>query len=146
MGVLVMREAKGDLWTYPADVRVITTNGSVRKDGAAVMGGGVALQAKWKYHGIERDLGTALAMSGNQVHWLNEKIVSFPVKHQWFDEKADIDLIKRSARQLVGLTNMTNWQTIAMPRPGCGNGGLDWEDVKPIIESILDDRFVVIQR
>jgi O-acetyl-ADP-ribose deacetylase (regulator of RNase III) len=85
-------------------------------------------------------------MSGNQVHWLNEKIVSFPVKHQWFDEKADIFLIRRSAKQLVDLANMTNWQTIAMPRPGCGNGGLDWEDVKPVIESILDDRFVVIQR
>lgn len=141
-----MREATGDLWTYPADVRVITTNGSIRKDGTAVMGRGVALQAKSRYHGIENDLGAALAISGNRVHWLNEEIVSFPVKHHWM-LKADIDLIERSARQLVELADTKDaWRTIVMPRPGCGNGGLDWKDVKPVIAPILDDRFVVIQR
>ena len=37
-----------------------------------------------------------------------------------------------------------NFYHIAIPRPGCSNGGLNWEiDVKPIIEPLLDDRFII---
>jgi hypothetical protein len=32
---------------------------------------------------------------------------------------------------------------IAIPRPGCGNGKLRWDVVKPAIEHALDDRFTV---
>ena len=40
-----MNEVNGNLWDSNADIIVITTNGAVRKDGAAIMGRGVALQA-----------------------------------------------------------------------------------------------------
>ncbi len=46
-----MIEEFGDIWEIPGDARVITTNGVVRKDGACVMGRGVALQAKMRYPG-----------------------------------------------------------------------------------------------
>ena len=41
-----MREVVGNLWTYPADIRVITTNGTVKNDGTCVMGRGCAAEAK----------------------------------------------------------------------------------------------------
>lgn len=34
---------------------------------------------------------------------------------------------------------------LILPRPGCGNGRLRWEDVRKILEPILDDRFTVVR-
>jgi hypothetical protein len=31
-----------------------------------------------------------------------------------------------------------------MPRPGCGNGKLDWRVVRLILRPYLDDRFTVV--
>jgi hypothetical protein len=32
---------------------------------------------------------------------------------------------------------------VLLPRPGCGNGHRTWDEVCPVIEPILDDRFTV---
>ena len=55
---------------------------------------------------------------------------------------ADVEIIKQSALELVDYVNKTNWTCVVLPRPGCGAGELSWGIVKPILESILDDRFV----
>lgn len=150
----VMIEVHGDLWAEPANLYVITTNGAVRRDGAAVMGRGVALQAKQRFSGIERKLGAAIRSQGNHVHWLGLRddsfagLMSFPVKHHW-REPADLALIEQSAGELVKLLDdwcTRDWETytVAMPRPGCGNGQLDWVDVAPLLVPMLDDRFVIV--
>lgn len=52
-----MKEAQGDLWTLPAEFRCITTNGIWSKNtGEAVMGAGVALDAKRRYPDLPRRL------------------------------------------------------------------------------------------
>lgn len=152
-----MKEVFGNLWTYPADVRVITTNGTVKKNGEAVMGRGCALEARRRFPGLAAQLGEALSLHGNHVHVLRRRMnldnqtveipcMTFPVKHNWND-KADPVLIQQSANELVAfIDKQESWKpkTIVLPRPGCGNGGLKWEDVQPILASILDDRFHVI--
>lgn len=139
-----MNTATGNLWTFPADLRVITTNGFVKRNGNAVMGRGCALEATRRYPGIERVLGDRLAKRGNHVHLLGPSLASFPVKHAWWEE-ADIALIRRSARELIELLDRhTNYQRVVMPRPGCGNGRLAWADVEPEIAPLLDDRITVI--
>lgn len=141
-----MLEATGNLWTYPADIRVITTNGTVKKNGECVMGRGCAAEAKTKYSTLAYELGCLIKAHGNHVHQLsNEMLFSFPVKHNWY-EKADLALIERSMWELVEVLNNRGMDqlNVVMPRPGCGNGGLKWSDVKPILESALDDRFTVI--
>jgi hypothetical protein len=56
---------------------------------------------------------------------------------------ADVRIIARSAVQLVTMADQRQWNMIVLPRPGCGAGELNWEqDVKPVLSSILDDRFV----
>lgn len=154
-----MIEVTGNLWAYPADVRVITTNGTVKRNGECVMGRGCALEAKQRWPEVPRLLGLHIKNPalGNHVHFLItlsgdgtkvESLYSFPVKHNW-NERADIALIRRSAQELVHQMNDLRDRghkrdVIVMPRPGCGNGGLRWEDVKPILAPILDDRFHVI--
>ena len=133
------------MWAVRADAHVITTNGSVRKDGAAVMGRGCALEAKRRYLGIEYKLGYRIRRFGNTVQlFSSEALIALPVKHLWH-QKADLMLIERSIAQLVALVDETYGiaASIAMPRPGCGNGGLRWADVWPVVASLLDDRFTV---
>jgi hypothetical protein len=139
-----MKERKVDLWDAPA-VIVITTNGTVKINGEAVMGRGCAAEAKELFPKLPKLLGQKIKSEGNHVHLLRYSIVSFPVKHAWW-EKADLLLIQRSARELVQKANAYGWRDIWIVRPGCGNGGLQWEHVKPVIKSILDDRFTVVHK
>jgi hypothetical protein len=48
-------------------------------------------------------------------------LITFPVKHTWW-EAADLDLIERSARELLKMIEVKKIQeAIYLPRPGCGN-------------------------
>lgn len=57
---------------------------------------------------------------------------------------ADIELIKRSALQLVSFANIYKWQKVVLPRPGCGAGELNWETVRNELAPIFDNRFYTI--
>ena len=143
-----MIEVKGDLFEQECDALVITTNGTVRKDGACVMGRGVALQAKQKWPGVEYELGRLIGRNGNIVQVIAKgqlaPLVALPVKHHWH-QKADLDLIRRSCMALALMARTQGWQKVVLPRPGCGNGSLDWRDVRIVVEYILhEDRFVVV--
>jgi hypothetical protein len=148
-----MIEIKGNIWDYqtkPDYAIAITTNGTIKKDGKAVMGAGVAKQAMEQWPDIPFTLGKSLEIAGNNLHYLGNNILSFPVKHNWW-EKADIVLIERSAKQLMDFINnchkeveFAHIKKIVLVRPGCGNGKLKWEDVKPVLEKILDDRIEII--
>lgn len=143
-----MIEVRGDMWEYDAPIKCITTNGFVRADGRAVMGRGVALQATQRYPTIAAKLGTLITMHGNHLNLLGYydsiELWAFPVKHHWHD-KASLDLIIRSAKELAVEMDDPNVKgPIVLPKPGCGNGQLRWRMVKPAIESILDDRFHII--
>jgi hypothetical protein len=142
-----MKEIYGNLWNAASDLRVISTNGIVRKDGACVMGRGCAHEAKTRFPGIEFRLGELLREHGNRVMRLGRyggtMISSFPVKHHWRQE-ADPVLIRRSAEQLVALADKFGHERVVIPRPGCGNGKLRWSDVRKVLADILDDRFMII--
>lgn len=138
-----MIEVIGNLWTYPADYRIITTNGSLKRDGCAVMGRGCAFQATKRYKFLQRDLGKLLSDSGNKLYvFMNLQLITFPVKYKWY-EKANLDLIQKSTKELLSQIHGRGNLIYVMPRPGCGNGQLDWVDVKPILE-ILPDNVKVI--
>jgi len=107
------------------------------------MGKGCALEATQRVSGIAKSLGLLIEEKGNHVHYIGHGISSFPVKHNWW-EPADLSLIKRSTHEFVQLVDMFSMKSVIIPRPGCGNGWLNWNDVKAVLESILDDRFSII--
>jgi hypothetical protein len=57
---------------------------------------------------------------------------------------AQLPLIIQSAQELVQLTTMAEWQNVKLPYVGCGNGELEWEQVRNALSPILDDRFIVV--
>ena len=165
-----MKQAKGDMLHMDGDALVITTNGFTKSNGEAVMGRGIALQVARQLPWIPADLGKLLRTRGNRVHYVARNndmaLVSFPVKPvtcvndgtnvvrhaasryslgdfvPGFHAKADIEIILNSAYELVNLTNQQGWQTVLLPRAGCGAGELQWETIEPLLGSVLDDRFV----
>lgn len=155
-----MREARGDLWKVEADARVITTNGFVTSRNENVMGTGCAKEAKERWPQLPTLLAERLRATGNHVYVFHPQdldpqpafdLVTYPVKPVMTDDgqpgfraKGDPKLIRRGAAQLVALANAFGWQQVALPRPGCGSGGLDWRQVRPWLEDLLDDRFVVV--
>lgn len=154
-----MLERVGDLWTYqPCDVVVIPTNGVLIPDRTpprAVMGKGVALQAKIKVPRIDRMLGNWIMLNGNVPGMLymlrnqageSRMLVSFPTKDNYEDD-SKLDLIEQSAWRLLEMANSNyEWKAIVLPHVGCGAGGLQWSQVRPILDAIFDDRFVAVDK
>lgn len=141
-----MIEIEGDFWRTETDLRCITTNGAIRANGNAIMGAGIALQARDRYPDVEHRLGLLIQSYGNHVHYIEHNLVSFPTKFHW-KSKGDLNLIKRSASELVELLSHSTFKhckRILLTRPGCGNGGLDWAQVKPAIAPLLDSRFIIV--
>lgn len=142
-----MREEAGSIWDYPADAIVIPVNWTTKRNGDAVMGAGVAKQAAERWRGLPMLLGHWIEKAGPHVFWDRPSgepyIVCFPTKRDW-RQPSDVQLIEDGARQLATFGEYEGWKTIALPRLGCGLGGLDWPDVRPVLAKHLDDRFVVV--
>lgn len=138
-----MKQVTGNMWTYPADWVGVTTNGVVKANGEAVMGRGTALEAKKRFPDLPKRLGHCIEFSGNRPYFFMDlRIFTFPTKHDW-KNKSDLKLIKESAIVLAEDAQSFPTQIYLLPRPGCSNGGLKWEDVEPVI-SFLPDNVIII--
>ncbi len=172
-----MNEITGDIWQPHTwknlqtgkSIRVgktvplwicITTNGETTKQGKAVMGAGVAKQARDRYKDVDVLLGQKLFIRGNEVNYLcklpefgkKSRLLSFPTKNKW-RENSSLDLIEASAKELLIQFNraLVKYRSerkpvplVVIPRPGCDNGKLDWSVVKARIAPILEDKHFLI--
>jgi hypothetical protein len=143
-----MREIKGNLFDQKVGVVCIATNGSVKADGRSVMGCGCAADADLLFPGLALQLGTAIQTFGNTLHYIQYypergyTICAFPTKNKWDDPQADLELIEEACKDLAASTMPE--VTVALPRLGCGAGRRSWEEIKPILERHLDDRFIIV--
>jgi len=132
-----MRQIRGSFWEAQEDYKIIPVNGSIMRNGELVMIKGLSLAARNKYPELPNLIGTYVNKFGNMPMMLHDyKLMTFPIKNNWMD-KPDLDIIKTSAVKAYNM--LPRETTAAMIRPG----GIDWKLVKPVIEKILDDRFVI---
>jgi hypothetical protein len=149
-----VREAVGDLWTHPARIKVVTTNWTLKSDGSLVMGAGVAKQAAERYPDLPYELGEFIAgcikhgRGPLPVFVARYNLISLPTKVDWRapSELGFVEeMLDKLANDLFGTYPVS--QDVVMPRPGCGLGGLRWEDVKPICERhLVSDHYIVIDK
>lgn len=130
-----------NIWDQDGIV-VIPTNGKIKQNGECVMGAGLALQAKDRFPGLSKELGDILSVAGNHVVYFETySLITFPTKDHW-KQSSCISLIERSAAELSRLILR---QRVFVPRVGCGLGGLDWSQVKPILQKYLNnERYVLL--
>ncbi len=62
--------------------------------------------------------------------------LNFPTKKHWRNP-SKIEWIESGLRKFVDTYQSLGITEISFPRLGCGNGGLDWEEVRPLMERYL---------
>ncbi len=113
-----------------------------------VMGKGIALQFKQKYptnfklykkacENNEIAIGK-LFVTEEQSMFDSKIIINFPTKTDW-KKPSEYIYIEKGLIDLVSVISRCNISSIAIPPLGAGNGGLDWDRVKSMIESYLKD-------
>lgn len=123
----------GDMFTGSAQTLVNTVNC------VGVMGKGVALEFKKRYPEMFEDYvrrceRKAVNLGEPYVYedLSGRQILNFPTKDHWRSPSRLRD-IERGLEYLVQHYKAWNITSIAMPPLGCGNGGLEWAEVGPLI-------------
>ena len=143
-----MKTIEQDIWQKHKEgaTVVVPTNGNRNSMGLAVMGANLALDAAKRFPLLPIELGELLRLHGNQVFkFPTYRLFTFPTKKDWRD-KADLTLIRQGAMQLLAYSKLDPKAfPVAIPMLGCGAGGLEWEQVAPIIEEFIGDLVVLVK-
>lgn len=128
---------EGDLLRSNAHTLVNTVNCE------GVMGKGIALRFKEVYPKMFEDYkircqNGEVKLGEPYIYVLSTGriIMNFPTKQHW-KNKSDIEGIRKGLALLVTKAKEWDLKSIAIPPLGCGNGWLNWDDVKPIMFEYL---------
>ncbi|RRQ27384.1 Appr-1-p processing protein [Rhodococcus sp. Eu-32] len=126
----------GNLLRADTDALVNTVNT------VGVMGKGIALQFRRAYPDMFKAYATASKAGEVQLGHVHvwetgaldgpRFIINFPTKGHWRAASKLRD-IEAGLSDLTRVIRENNITSIAIPPLGCGNGGLDWADVLPLI-------------
>ena len=136
----MIRYASGNLLEAKVEALVNTVNE------VGVMGKGIALMFKEAFPANAREyeeatkagrvrVGQVLVTRSPELlgpRW----IIHFPTKKHW-RQPSRLEWIRDGLVDLRRVIAREGIRSIALPPLGCGNGGLAWEDVQPVIEAEL---------
>ena len=126
----------GDVLKANAEALVNTVNC------VGVMGRGIALQFKKSYPSNFKAYkaacnagdvipGKMFVFDLNQIY--NPRfIINFPTKRHWRG-KSRLEDIKAGIKDLINVVETQRIRSIAIPPLGCGLGGLEWTEVRPLL-------------
>jgi len=136
----MLQYIKGDIFNSDAEAIVNTVNC------VGVMGRGIALQFKNAYPDNFKAYESACKKGEIQIgkmfvfpleKMVNPKyIINFPTKEHW-RSSSRIEFIKSGLSDLHRVIHEYNIRSICIPPLGCGLGGLNWHDVRSVIETSL---------
>lgn len=134
---MMIEEGRGNLLTADVEALVNTVNT------VGVMGKGIALQFKRAFPANYRAYRAACArgevrlgevwLFDTQVLAPRRYVLNFPTKQHW-RSGSRLDDIAAGLDSLVDVVRDHHITSLAIPALGCGNGGLDWAAVRPLIE------------
>ncbi|MDE3213966.1 MAG: macro domain-containing protein [Bacteroidota bacterium] len=133
----------GNLLDSKAEALVNTVNTE------GVMGKGIALQFKNMFpinfklysqacKNNEIAIGKLLVTEEASLLGGKKLIINFPTKTSW-RKPSEYSYIEEGLPDLVRIIHERNIQSIAIPPLGSGNGGLNWNRVKIILENYLSN-------
>jgi O-acetyl-ADP-ribose deacetylase (regulator of RNase III) len=70
-------------------------------------------------------------------------VINLPTKYHYANP-SNIEWVDRGLKRIRELITEHGITSLAMPAPGCGNGGLDWTQVKSLIERHLKNESIQI--
>jgi O-acetyl-ADP-ribose deacetylase (regulator of RNase III) len=138
----MIRTVHGDLLKQDDVDAIVNTVNCV-----GVMGKGIALQFKNKWpqnfvlyaaackEGTVKPGRMLVYDAGGLVK--PNYIINFPTKKHWKGD-SKIEFIRDGLVDLVRQVRRLKIRSIAIPPLGCGNGGLDWTKVRPLIEAAFE--------
>jgi O-acetyl-ADP-ribose deacetylase (regulator of RNase III) len=138
----VIKLTRGDLLKQDDVDAIVNTVNCV-----GVMGKGIALQFKHKWPANFTQY--AAACRAGQVRpgrmFIHDSgglvkpnyIINFPTKDHWRGA-SKTEFIRDGLIDLVAQVGRLGIRSIAIPPLGCGNGGLDWTEIRPLIESAFE--------
>jgi O-acetyl-ADP-ribose deacetylase (regulator of RNase III) len=133
----MIEEGQGNLLTADVEALVNTVNT------VGVMGKGIALQFKRAYPAVYKEYKAACARDEVKLGQMfvvdtgamgpRRYVINFPTKQHW-RTPSRLEDVRSGLDDLVRVTNELGVRSIAIPALGCGNGGLKWAAVRPLIE------------
>ncbi|MFS2111822.1 macro domain-containing protein [Sphingomonas sp. Sphisp140] len=133
----MLKAVIGDIFTSNAQTLVNTVNC------VGIMGKGVALEFKKRFPGMMKDYVDRCERKevrlGEPYLYEDEtgaRIVNFPTKGHWRSPSRFVD-IERGLDYLAAHAVEWGIDSLALPPLGCGNGGLAWSEVGPLIHAKL---------
>lgn len=115
-----------------------------------LMGKGIALQFKKQFTDNFNEYAEACKQNNVKIgkvfitevpqalHTKVQYIINFPTKDSW-RAKSRVEYIQTGLRDLTEQITRLNIRSIALPPLGCGLGGLQWSQIKPLIENAFQD-------
>ncbi|MEZ4300620.1 MAG: macro domain-containing protein [Polyangiaceae bacterium] len=132
----MLKYVSSNLFDSPAQTLVNTVNV------VGVMGKGIAAEFKRRYPDMFRRYAEHCKSGSLDIGKLylyrtaNKLILNFPTKKHWRNP-SKLEYIDAGLKKFVDTYALHGIASVSFPQLGCGNGGLPWSEVQPLMERYL---------